>query len=505
MKQTLSSLRTVGSDSPHLAPIRRTAYVRIIGLALATVIAAPATAASPTIEFSSCRLRGIDTAVRCAQFAVPESAVNADKTIRIHVAVLPALARKAEPDPVYFFAGGPGQAASDIGPLVAALSDLRKKRDIVLVDQRGTGKSKTLTCKSPSADTSKADPITAAFSTADGAERAEWAGCLATLQGNPAAHRTDDYIDDLEAVRKALGHVRINVWGGSYGSRVALRYLKRHPASIRTAVLDGVAPTTLRLPDDALATSEAQLRAVLAACTASEGCNKAYPNALAAFDRLLAELRSKPPTVSLPHPATGKPLQGVMSDRKLMSLLWPLLYKPESARLIPALLGQAAQSNFAPLLSTLAASSITEGDIAVAQRFAVMCAEDMLGRSPAPNPRFQALTDLFYSFCKDLPHGKVAPEFFEPTTGDAPVLLLSGAADPVTPPAQAELAAKTLARSRQIVVPNSGHIVSPLPCLRRVIVKFVEAGDIAAAKDNCEADLKLPPPLFYVSPLEARP
>ena len=156
MKQTLSSLRTVGSDSPHLAPIRRTAYVRIIGLALATVIAAPATAASPTIEFSSCRLRGIDTAVRCAQFAVPESAVNADKTIRIHVAVLPALARKAEPDPVYFFAGGPGQAASDIGPLVAALSDLRKKRDIVLVDQRGTGKSKTLTCKAPSSvNTSK--------------------------------------------------------------------------------------------------------------------------------------------------------------------------------------------------------------------------------------------------------------------------------------------------------------------------------------------------------------
>ena len=155
MKQTLSSLRTVGSDSPHVAPIRRTAYVRIIGLALATVIAAPATAASPTIEFSSCRLRGIDTAVRCAQFAVPESAVNADKTIRIHVAVLPALARKAEPDPVYFFAGGPGQAASDIGPLVAALSDLRRSATSCWLTSVARAKSKTLTCKSPSADTSK--------------------------------------------------------------------------------------------------------------------------------------------------------------------------------------------------------------------------------------------------------------------------------------------------------------------------------------------------------------
>ncbi len=469
------------------------------------MVAGSAGAASAGIEFSSCRLRGIDTAVRCAQFAVPESAASPDKTLRIHVAVLPALARRAEPDPVYFFAGGPGQAASDIGVLVAALSDLRKKRDIVLVDQRGTGKSKTLTCTTPTADSARTDPVAAAFATADDAVRSEWAACLATLKGSPAAHRSDDYIDDLEAVRKALGHTRINVWGGSYGSRVALRYMKRFPDSIRTAVLDGVAPTTLRLPDDALAASEVQLRAVLAACTASAGCNKAYPDALNAFDRLLAQLRDKPVALSLPHPATGKPLQGTMSDRKLLSLLWPLLYKPESARLIPALLAQAGQGNFAPLLSTLASSSVAEGEIAVAQRFAVMCAEDMLGRSPTPNPRFQALTDLFYGFCKDLPHGKVAPEFFEPTVSNIPALLLSGAADPVTPPAQAELAAKTLARHKHIVVPNSGHIVSPLPCLRRVIVKFVEAGDIAAATDACEADLKLPPPLFYVSPLEARP
>ena len=505
MKQTIPQLRTGGDATVRRERFRQTLRILTLGLALATAVAGEAIASGSPMEFNSCRLRSIDTAARCAQFAVPESAGTPERSIRIHVAVLPALARKAEADPVYFFAGGPGQAASDIGPLVAALSDLRKKRDIVLVDQRGTGKSKTLSCKASSEESSKLDPIAAAFATADGAERTEWAACLATLQGNPAVHRTDDYIDDLESVRKALGHQRINVWGGSYGSRVALRYMKRFPSSIRTAVLDGVAPTTLRLPDDALATSETQLRSVLAACAASPGCSKTYPDALAAFDRLLADLRSKPSTVTLPHPATGKPLQGVMSDRKLMSLIWPLLYKPESARLLPALLAQAGQGNFAPLLSTLAASAVVEGDIAIAQRFAVMCAEDMLGRSPAPNPRFQALTDLFYSFCKDWPHGKVAPEFFEPTVSAIPTLLLSGASDPVTPPAQAELASKTLANQKHIVVPNAGHIVSPLPCLRRVIVKFVEAGDITAAKDGCEADLKLPPPLFYVSPLEARP
>lgn len=438
--------------------------------------------------------------------SVPEDHAHpGGNSIKIHVAVVPSLARRPDPDPVYFFAGGPGQAASDIGALVSALADLRKKRDIVLVDQRGTGKSKTLTCKAPTLDGEKTDPVRATLAMDDGAVRAEWSDCMASFKGNAAMHRTDDYINDLEAVRKALGHSKINVWGGSYGSRVALRYMKRHPASIRAAVLDGVAPTSLRLPDDALATSEAQLRTVLEACAASNGCNKAYPGALATFDRLLAELRANPVTVSVPHPATGQPVQGTMTDRKLVSLLWPLLYKPESARMIPSLLGRASERNFAPLFSTLAASSVTEGDIAVAQRFAVMCAEDMLGRSPAPNPRFQALTNAFYGFCKAMPHGQVAAEFFEPTTSAIPTLLLSGASDPVTPPAQAELAAKTLTQRKHIVVPNSGHIVSPLPCVRRVVVKFVEAGDIAAAKDGCEADLKLPPPLFYVSPLEARP
>lgn len=459
------------------------------------------------ISFTDCRLKRVDSVARCAMVAVPEDYANsggAGKTINIQVAVLPALARNPEPNPVYFFAGGPGQAASDIGGLVSALGDLRKTRDIVLVDQRGTGKSKTLTCDSVAADPN-VDPLTEAFSNSNAAIERDWAKCIATLKGNAATHRTDDYIDDLELVRKALGHDRINVWGGSYGSRVALRYMKRFPQKIRVAVLDGVAPTSLHLPDDALATSEAELRSTLAACAASPGCAKAYPNILATFDTLLTELRAKPRAVSFAHPASGKPINGLVSDRTLVSLIWPMLYMPEASRMVPSLIAQAALGNFAPLAATLSASSIGEGDIAIAQRFAVMCAEDMLNRAPLPNPRFQSLNDLFYGFCKGFPHGKVAPEFFEPTTSDIPTLLLSGSQDPVTPPAQGALAAKTLSNSKHIIVAGVGHIASTQPCVRRIITKFVEAGTIAGANDTCEAELKLPRPLFYTSPLEARP
>ena len=494
----------------RLVPTTRARLAGLVFIA-ATVLAgcdAPLMSAPNTaLSFSDCRLKRVDSVARCALFAVPEDYANpsdAGKTINIHIAILPALARNPEPNPVYFFAGGPGQAASDIGGLVSALGDLRKTRDIVLVDQRGTGKSKTLTCNA-SAAAAGADPLKEAFSDSDAALQRDWALCIATLKGNAASHRTDDYIDDLERVRRALGHEQINVWGGSYGSRVALRYMKRYPQKIRAAVLDGVAPTSLHLPDDALASSEAELRGTLAACAASIGCAKAYPDILATFDQLLSELRIKPRTVSFMHPANGKPITGVVTDRTLVSLIWPMLYLPEAARMVPNLIAQAALGNFAPLAATTSAASIGEADIAIAQRFAVMCAEDMLDRTALPNRRFQSLNELFYGFCKGFPHGKVAPEFFEPTTGAVPTLLLSGTQDPVTPPAAGTLAAKTLSNSKHLIVTGAGHITSTQPCVRRIITKFIEAGTVAAATDPCEAELKLPRPLFYTSPLEAKP
>ena len=466
---------------------------------------------SSNIALSDCRIKDIDSVARCALVSVPEDHGNAQngKTITIHVAVLPSLARRAEPDPVYFFAGGPGQAASDIGRIVSALGDLRKHRDIVLVDQRGTGKSKTLTCtenaQSPDSKDSKTDALVQTLTATDAEMERDRLRCLATLKGNPAVHRTDDYIDDLEAVRKAFGQQKINVWGGSYGSRVALRYMKRYPNNIRTAVLDGVAPTTLHLPDDALQTSEAELRSVLAGCAASVSCNQAYPNMLETFDALLAKLKAKPVRTQIAHPGTGVMIAATISDRTLVSLLWPLLYQPEATRLVPSLIGQAATGNFAPLAATATASSIPSENLAGALRLAVMCAEDMLGRTPAPNPRFDAITQLFYSACKDFPHGKVAAEFFEPTSSAIPTLLLSGDRDPVTPPSQASLAAKTLSQHKQIVVKGMGHIVSAHPCVRRILSKFVDAGVVPTTPDVCEAELTWPMPLFYASPLEAKP
>lgn len=464
------------------------------------------------LKLESCTIKQVDTAARCGLLQVPQDHAQPDsgKMVSIHVAVLPAMARHAEPDPLYLLAGGPGQAASDLGALVSVLHTVRRSRDIVLVDQRGTGQSKTLTCDlRPSLDSSgdagrKVDVVTQILTENDAQSLQDWAHCIATIEGNPKTARTDDYVDDLESVRKALGQRQINLWGGSYGTRVALRYMKRYPGSIRSAVLDSVAPTAWRLPDDALTSSEAELRQTLAACSVSPACAQNLPDALAQFDQLLSTLHAQPRRVSLRHPATGQTVEGTISRRSVIMLLWQLLYRPDTERLIPQLVKQANAGDFAPLLS-LAASGPQVENIAMVQRFAVMCAEDMLGRTPPVNPRFQSITDMFYSFCQDFPHGTVEPEFYEPTRSHIPTLLLSGALDPVTPPAQAALAAQTLSRSKHYTVGGMGHIVTPQACVRSIVTRFVEEGDIPATDAACTERMDLPRPLFYISALEAQP
>lgn len=436
--------------------------------------------------------------------AVPEDHARPDgPTVAIHVAVIPSLARRKEGDPVVLLAGGPGQAASDLGRMAEALSAIRRTRDIVLVDQRGTGLSRTLTCPALSAplpDDAWNDPRY----NDEALMRAEWQRCIAELQGNPRTHRTDDYVADLERVRGALGARQFNLWGGSYGSRVALRYMQLHPQAIRSSVLDGVAPTSLKLPQDILAHTEALLRDRFAACGRQQACADTHGNLSARFDELLATLSRTPAKVRLPHPATGRPIDATIDDRGLLALLWPLLYTPETFRLVPQMIQQAAAGDFAALVTSTAGRSSRDFEFSPLLRVAVLCAEDMAGHPSAQAGRWQRLEQLFLDACRDFPAGQAPADFFAPTRSDVPTLLVSGSLDPVTPPSEAERAARTLMRHRHVIVEGWGHIVSHHPCVRRAVVRFIETADPQADPLACEAELKLPDPLFYVTNLVAK-
>ena len=432
--------------------------------------------AKPRVAFDDCRLPKLSTAARCATVEVPENRDRPGRTIGLFVAVLPATTLSPEPDPLLILAGGPGQSASSLAPFASRLTEVRRTRDVILVDQRGTGRSAPLQCEAfkPTEDPQQALE-------ADPGPRAR--RCVEELQArgvDVAQYTTEAWIADLEAVREALGVARWNLWGGSYGTRVALEYLRRHGERVRSAVLDGVAPPSLRVSSGVWTTREQALDAILDACTANERCGKSHPALHAALDELARSLPASGRDVRVVDPRTGEARTLRLTFDALLAGLQPLTYLPELAVMIPELLQRAADGDFGPLFATaqLITSELSEQTNA-ALHYAVTCAEDVPrvtdgDRSALAQLRAHSLAANVLAVCDAWPKGRQPADASTPVKSDVPVLLISGALDPVTPPAYAAEVAKTLTNSRQVVAGGYGHIVSPHACAPRLIAAFVE-------------------------------
>lgn len=457
--------RTVAASLPALA------------LALALAGCAQGPGDRRTLALADCRLPRLPVAAQCGTLEVPENrAQPGGRRIGLFVAVLPANTLSPEPDPLVILAGGPGQAASHLGPFAARLVEIRRTRDIVLVDQRGTGRSAPLACAAFKPDDDLAQALDA-----DPLPRAR--ACVAELAAkgvDAAQYTTTNWIGDLEAVRAALGYDRVNLWGGSYGTRVAQEYLRRHPERIRSVVLDGVAPPRMTISLDVWPTRERALERVLAACAASAPCAKAHPDpaaALAAVERALGQGRE----LELTDPRTGTAERARLTFPAFLAGLQPLVYSPELAALLPEILARAGEGDFGPLF---AATALAVGDLAeqmnAALHYSVTCAEDAPRVSLAARElatqrlRSRELVRSVLAVCDVWPRGTAPADFSAPVASDKPVLLLSGGGDPVTPPEYADEVAKTLTNSRHVAAPGFGHIVSPYACTPRLIAAFVD-------------------------------
>ena len=459
------------------------------------------------IELSECRLKDVSSAAWCGEWAVPENPDQPEgRKIKLHVAVLPAYVRTRAPDPLVLLAGGPGQAASDIGKLALVFDAVRRARDIVLIDQRGTGRSHPFACKL--FDT--LDPVVAMLQAAP--DPARLRACATAFDGDPRQYTTPVFLRDLEAVRAALGAEQFNLWGGSYGSRVALAYLRAHPERIRTAIIDGVAPTAMRILYEALINGEAQLARTLADCAANAACNAAYPHLADDWARLGREFKAGH-EVTMTHPRTGLPQTLTVDFLALDGALRTLLYSAEYSAMVPELITRAAAGDPAPLF---AASLRIVGDLGqgmnVGLQLSVVCAEDAHRVTPTDvgragiYPIAAEVLSRVAAACDAWPRGTVPAAFHEPTTSDRPVLVFSGGLDPVTPAANGTLAAATLSQATHIVAPGYGHLVSPFSCAPRLVARFVEDGNAAQLPEDCVKALrasKRPP--FFVNRLEARP
>jgi pimeloyl-ACP methyl ester carboxylesterase len=460
-------------------PSFRRFFLRTFALALLVGAAPSAVGAAMT----PCRVAGIRNAVMCGVVPRPlNPAAPGGPRIDIHYVVVPAVARRKLPDPVFLLAGGPGQSAIEVAPaLLPLFARLNNRRDIVFVDQRGTGRSAPLQCDDP-----RHGPIAAQSDPAREFDRLM--RCRDHLQSLPWGDlrffTTTIAVQDLDAVRRELGAERIDVVGASYGTRVALEMLRQFPQHVRRSVLDGVAPPDMVLPESGAIDSQAAFDAVFAACAAEPACVADHPDLRAQWRGLLASL---PRPVTVAHPLTGQPEQFTLTADMLRGALRGPLYVPALAAALPQAIADAARGRFEGIVGLDSLFGARKGmSLAMGMHFSVVCAEDY--------PRMQAgrgddgqgfggdFVRLYRRVCAQWPRGVVPAAFYRVGRSDSPVLLLSGGADPVTPPRHGERVAQALgAKAKHVVVAQAGHGVLGLACMRDVLFRFIDADDDGAA------------------------
>ncbi len=455
--------------------------------------AAPAPAAAGPLALHTCRIDGLSHDAQCGVLQRPLDPAHPEgRQIGLHVLVIPAVARQKQPDPIFFFAGGPGQSAIGLaGSIERFVSRLGARRDLVLIDQRGTGHSAPLQCDTPAPDEALARALDRSRLVA------ATAACRARLQqlpwGDLRFYTTSIAMADADAVRAALGVEQVDLMGISYGTRAVLEYLRAYPRHVRRALIDGVAPSDMVLPESFDVDAQSALDAVLGGCAAEKPCAAAHP-ALAQTWRTL--LGSLPRTIDVADPASGRPLHVTLTRDAVLGLVRPALYTPALGAMLPQAIEEAAAGRFGVLLALAASPGGAPSELSEGQHFSVICTEDVPRLSAAGAASGEGLQQFYRDVCANWPRGEVPAAFYTTPRSPAPVLLLSGGLDPVTPPRHAERVAKALGpNARSVVVANNGHNVTAIACMRDVVFHWFDAGtdaDALAVDTACAAALPRP-------------
>ncbi len=451
----------------------------------------------PAAGLTPCRLPGLEREARCGTVEMPvDPDTPAGPKIGIHFAIVPALARQTLPDPVFVFAGGPGQAGTRLAAqVVPILASLNHRRDLVFIDQRGTGASAGFNCEQDDKRLSGFDP---------GRQAQQLAACVKQSPIDPRQLATWIAVRDIDAVRARLGADKINLWGASYGTRAELEYLRQFPQHVRSAVLDGAAPPDMRLPVAIALDAEAALDALVKDCAASSTCARAYPDLARSIERLLAAAGTGQ-TVRVADPMTGQPDTVPLSRELIAALLRLPLYSPALAAALPHAITQAAAGRYEALAALVAGVSGAVADnFSVGMHYAVVCSEDLpritaADRQQALATRFgAAVLKTYEAACAALPTRPVPAEFYQVDASPVPVLLLSGGRDPATSPRHAEALARQLGLARHWVAPELGHGVSGQGCAPDLVARFIKQASFEGLAGDCLA--RIPAPLFFTPP-----
>jgi pimeloyl-ACP methyl ester carboxylesterase len=459
--------------------------------ALALAACPPAPASNPAqqsvrrLALSRCSLASGPSRVSalCGTLEVPEREGGLN-TFDLFVAVVPAVSDEPEPDPLFFLAGGPGEAATQAFPKIAPAFDrINQTRDIVLVDQRGTGRSNPLACGMDG----DLDPGPAEF-------EAELRRCLARIDADPRQFTTQRAIEDLERVRVSLGVERLDLYGASYGTRVAAEYLFEHPDRVRAAILDGVVPRDRVLGPGLAAEGSKAVDRILARCAADPPCAAAFPELETDLRRLDEQLET-PVVVHTTHPRTGRPADVTLQKERARRVLALMSYASETAALLPLTVHLGANKELSPLATEVQLlGGEIERSISDGMALSVLCAEDAPFFPPPPTVEEEPEVRRLRQACAVWPRGEPGPEPKRALVSDAPILLLSGELDPVTPPANAAHVRETLAHAHSVVAPGQGHVVVTRGCIPAIAARFIAAPlDPTELRDGCAAQIVATP------------
>ena len=441
---------------------------------------------------------------RCGVLVVPENRAKPNgHTIRLPVALVPAVSRTPAADPVVFLAGGPG--ASAIGQAQILIdAGLNRDRELVLMDQRGTVLTRpTLRC--PEIDRFTARSLGLVYDAASTGRLhvAATRACYRRLTARGidlGAYNTTESAADLADLRTALGIHEWNVFGVSYGTDLALTMMREHPQGIRSVTLDGVTPPQTVSLGGLWGNAREGFDSLFRACASQPRCRARHPHLAKTFTRLVRRLEAHPITTRV-RPATGGPARKVVLDGGALVNWLVLLALTNNLRPAPAFIGQLADGHPQNIAATWFAQGAGNALI-----YGVACSEWVpyhpasavlsQGRRAFPSYPASVLAQppqvpFMTEDCSVWKVPKAPAAQRAVTRSTIPTLMLNGSLDSITPPSWGRIAARTLPRSTFVTIPGAGHFVIPgSRCAQRVFTSFLSTP--TSPDTGCVAKLRTP-------------
>lgn len=436
-------------------------------------------------KLKPCHMPGVDEEVRCGRYEVYENrAAGKGRKIGLNIVVLPAEGSDVAADPLVFLAGGGVVPATSYASFLRkAFPNLRRQRDILLVDQRGSGGSNALECDLSTEPTNAQYRDDARFLNAVRRCRSEL-----EQKADLRYYTTPIAMDDLDEIREWLGYPRLNLFGVSYGTTASMVYLRQHPDRVRTVVLQGAIPFDVPMWLEYPRSSQQSLDQAFAACARQPACRDAFPKLESEFTSILKRLAEKPVTVKVRPEENGPEVEVTIDAEVVRTFVFRTLYSASRIHDLPLLVHLAYQGDYQRIARTFA--SREEGGIPKGVYLSIVCNENM---QFDPESLTAATAGTFVggfrlgreiSACREWVRGWLPPDFWKPVKSNVPALVLNGALDSVTPPRYAQRVAEALGNARHVVLPNRGHNDTD-PCVCGMIEAFVIAGSMQGLDTGC--------------------